>query len=198
MTMDDGKPVSSATVPLAAPPPSRRRATAQVALVGLLCLALGGIMRSDRAPTRPAVRTEPRAPERVPAPPAQALLVPAVVQVDEAAPPAPVPAPALVVVDFEHPLSSGRIQVWMDGEELLVEPLRGEVTKKIVLFQLKGGVVTDVLEASPGRHEFRVDVSWDGHVRTESIAGRFDAGETYRLEIRLSRMDKDLSLRWTR
>jgi len=28
--------------------------------------------------------------------------------------------------------------------------------------------------------------------------GRFDPGQTYRLEVRLGRIRKDLSLRWTR
>jgi hypothetical protein len=102
------------------------------------------------------------------------------------------------VVDFEYPLESGRLRLWLDGEELLVERVRGEVTKDLVLFKLKGGVLTEVLDVSPGAHQVRVEVSWDDQRRTRDIAGRFRPGETYRLEVRLGRLKKELSLRWTR
>jgi hypothetical protein len=83
---------------------------------------------------------------------------------------------------------------------LLVEALRGRVTKNLVLFKLKGGVLTEVLDVAPGRHRVRVEVTWDRNRdrRTEEIGARFQPGETYRLEIRLSRLKKDLRLRWTR
>jgi hypothetical protein len=102
------------------------------------------------------------------------------------------------VVDFQHPLASGRLRLWLDEEELLVEPVRGEVTKNLVLFKLKGGVLTEVLDVSPGRHQFRVEVSWGDERRSAELPGRFDSGQTYRLELRLGRLQKDLSLRWTR
>jgi hypothetical protein len=72
------------------------------------------------------------------------------------------------------------------------------VTKNLVLFKLRGGVLTEVLGVSPGRHRFRVEVTWDDQSRTDEIPGRFSPGETYRLEVRLGRLKKDLSLRWTR
>jgi len=102
------------------------------------------------------------------------------------------------VVDFEHPLESGILRLWLDGEELLVESVKGAITKNLVLFQLAGGVLTEVLDVSSGRHRFRVEVRWNDQRRTQEIAGRFQPGETYRLEIRLGRLRKDLSLRWTR
>jgi hypothetical protein len=102
------------------------------------------------------------------------------------------------VVDFRHPLESGRLRVWLDGEELLVERVRGDVTRNLVLFKLKGGVLTEVLDVAPGRHQFRVDVTWDGEHRSADTPGRFEPGQTYRLEVRLSRLQKELSLRWTR
>jgi hypothetical protein len=111
---------------------------------------------------------------------------------------APAPAPARIVVDVEHPLESGRLRMWLDDEELLVDRLKGEVTKNLVLFKLRTGVLTEVLDLAPGRHRFKVEVSWSDQVRSEEIPARFQPGETYRLEIRLGRMKKDLSLRWTR
>ena len=112
--------------------------------------------------------------------------------------PVPTPPPSLVVVDFEHPLKSGRLRVWLDGEELLVESVRGRVTKNLVLFKLRGGVLTEVLEVAPGGHRVEVEVSWDEERRRQEIAARFLPGETYRLEVRLGRLNKDLSLRWAR
>ncbi len=108
------------------------------------------------------------------------------------------PSPARIVVDVEHPLESGRLRMWLDDEELLVDRLKGEVTKNLVLFKLRSGVLTEVLDLSPGRHRFKVEVSWSDQVRSEEIPARFQPGETYRLEVRLGRMKKDLSLRWTR
>src|SRR6266571_174784 len=148
------------------------------ALLLALCLALAGLVwsRSAPPPSLPPATLAPSPPEA----------------------PAPVPAPARVVVDFEHPLDSGTLRLWLDGEELLVESVKGAITKNLVLFQLAGGVLTEVLDVSGGHHRFRVEVRWSDQRRTQEIAGRFQPGETYRLEIRLGRLRKDLSLRWTR
>ena len=103
-----------------------------------------------------------------------------------------------MVVDFEYPLESGTLRLWLDGEELLVQTVKGVITKNLVLFQLASGVLTEVLDVKAGRHQVRVEVRWSDQRRTQEIAGRFQPGETYRLEIRLGRLRKDLSLRWTR
>ena len=44
----------------------------------------------------------------------------------------------------------------------------------------------------------RVEVSWGDERRSADLPGRFDPGQTYRLEVRLGRLTKELSLRWTR
>jgi hypothetical protein len=59
-------------------------------------------------------------------------------------------------------------------------------------------VITEVLDVSPGRHRLRVEVTWAEESRSAETMGRFDPGQTYRLEVRLGRIRKDLSLRWTR
>jgi hypothetical protein len=64
--------------------------------------------------------------------------------------------------------------------------------------KLRSGVFTDVIKVEPGRHDFRVEVTWDDESRSERIPGRLLPGETYRLQIRLGRLKKDLSLEWTR
>ena len=148
-----------------------------------LCLALAGLVwsRSPLSPALPAPTTPPATPE--PAPSAE---------------PRAVPTQARIVVDFEYPLESGTVRLWLDGQELLVRAVKGAVTRNLVLFQLAGGVLTQVLDVDPGRHHFRVEVRWNDQRRTQEIAGRVQPGETYRLEVRLGRLKKDLSLRWTR
>jgi serine/threonine-protein kinase len=163
------------------------------ALLLALGLALAGLVWS-RGSLPPSLPPVPSTPTALPAP----SVLPATPEPSPPAEPAPVPAPARVVVDFEYPLESGTLRLWLDGEELLVERVKGTVTRNLVLFQLAGGVLTEVLDVSPGRRRFRVEVRWSDQRRTQEIAGRFQPGETYRLEIRLGRLKKDLSLRWTR
>jgi len=163
------------------------------ALLLALCLALAGLVWSRGSPS-PSSLPVPSTAAALPAP----SVLPATLEPSPPPEPAPVPAPARVVVDFEYPLESGTLRLWLDGEELLVESVKGAITKNLVLFQLAGGVRTEVLDVSAGRHRFRVEVRWSDQRRTQEIAGRFLPGETYRLEIRLGRLRKDLSLRWTR
>ncbi|HXK08168.1 MAG TPA: serine/threonine-protein kinase [Vicinamibacteria bacterium] len=162
-----------------------------LALLAALVVALAGLVWS-RVPHRPVAL-----PPAVPPPTAAPAPSSPTPEPTPEATPVPVPPPARVVVDFQHPLESGRLRVWLDGEELLVERVRGEVTKNLVLFKLRGGVLTEVLDIGPGRHRFRVEVSWNGERRSAGLPGRFAAGQTYRLEVRLSRLTKELSLRWT-
>jgi hypothetical protein len=165
----------------------RRLPPRTIALLAVIGLALGGLLWS-RLPSSPS----PSSP--VPPP---SVAPPTPLPTPEPTP-VPTPAPARIVVDVRQPLESGRLRVWLDGEELLVEQVRGDVTRNLVLFKLKGGVVTEVLDVSPGRHRFRVEVSWDDERRSADTSGRLETGETYRLEVRLGRIGKDLSLRWTR
>jgi hypothetical protein len=112
--------------------------------------------------------------------------------------PKPPPPPAKVVVDFSYPIRSGTLRIWMDDEVVLGEAVRGRVDKDLLVVKLRSGVFTDVIKVEPGRHDFRVQVSWDDETRSERIPGLLHAGELYRLQIRLGRLKKDLSLEWTR
>jgi serine/threonine protein kinase len=174
---------------------ARRLPRRTLALLAALGVALAGLLWSRRpfastSPTPPVATAPARSLPSTPPPPTP---LPSPTPT-----PLPSPAPARVVVDFQHPLASGRLRLWLDEEEILLEPVRGEVTKNLVLFKLKGGVLTEVLDVSPGRHQFRVEVSWDDERRSAEVPGRFDSDQTYRLEVRLGRLQKDLSLRWTR
>ena len=112
--------------------------------------------------------------------------------------PAPVMAPARIVVDFRHPLRSGTLSIFVDEERVLRQVVQGDVDKNLLLVKTHAGVYTDLLWIAPGRHRFEVEAAWDGDMRREGIGARFLPGETYRLEIRLGRLKKDMSLKWTR
>jgi hypothetical protein len=115
---------------------------------------------------------------------------------DEAAV-APVPeGEGRLAIDFEHHLRSGRIQVWVDEEQVLDEELDSRVTRKILSVRLRKGEVEEVLHVSAGKHEVRVRVAWSDKVRTRRISGVFADGQTRRLEVRVSRIFNELSLKW--
>jgi hypothetical protein len=86
----------------------------------------------------------------------------------------------------------------VDEKPVIRQTLIGKVDKNLLFVKTYGNVLTDLLEATPGRHVFDVEVNWDDNTRRERIHARFRAGETYRLEIRIGRLRKNLSLKWTR
>jgi hypothetical protein len=90
------------------------------------------------------------------------------------------------------------LSIFVDEQRVLRRVIRGDVDKNLLLFKTHSGVSTDLLSMAPGRHQFEVEAVWDGEARREQIGARFLPGETYRLEIRLGRLKKNLSLRWTR
>jgi eukaryotic-like serine/threonine-protein kinase len=105
--------------------------------------------------------------------------------------------PGHLAIDFEHPLKSGRLRVWVDEDMVLEEKLAARVSKKALSFNYYNkGVLAQTLDVSPGHHTIRAQVTWEDNDKTESIAGTFKAGATRRLEVRLGRLRKNLSLEW--
>jgi len=104
--------------------------------------------------------------------------------------------PARLAIDFEHPLKSGRIRVWVDDDLVLDEGLDGRVTRKLLSFTLRKGSIQQELEVSPGRRRVRVEVRWDDNTRVETITGTFRSGARRTLEARVGRLRKNLSLEW--
>jgi predicted Ser/Thr protein kinase len=139
----------------------------------------------------------PLAPSPVASPGAGVVEAPAAAPVPRP-PPRPTPAPARIVVDFRHPLRSGTLRIWVDDEKVVGQPVRGQVARDLLVVKLREGVFTDVFPVEAGRHSIRVEVRWDDETRDDLIPGRFLPGEIYRLEIRLGRLKKELSLHWTR
>ena len=72
----------------------------------------------------------------------------------------------------------------------------GQASKKGLLFTVRTGSYKDTLEVQPGRHNVRVKVAWEDNERTERLVGVFNAGVTRRLQVRLGRLRKNLSLEW--
>ena len=104
--------------------------------------------------------------------------------------------PARLALDLEHPLKSGSLRIWADDELIFKEALDSRVTKKILALKVRKGSLQETVELSPGKHQIRVQVTWDDNERTQRIWGTFKPGATRRLEIRIGRLRKDLSLDW--
>ena len=119
--------------------------------------------------------------------------------------PLPIPLPSLLAteapghleIDFEHPLRSGTLRVYVDDEEVLEEALSGKVTKKILSFRMRKGSTNQVLDVAPGEHVIRVEVDSSGYGASRRIRGIFKSGETRRLEATVDGLiKKDLTLTW--
>ena len=117
---------------------------------------------------------------------------------EPAKPPASKPAvrSARLAIDFEHPLKSGTLRLWVDNNQRIDQALDSQVTKKIVAIKLRKGGLEEVLEITPGKHEVRVQVAWEDHLKEETLSGAFNSGSTRHLEIRIGRLRKNLSLEW--
>ena len=101
-----------------------------------------------------------------------------------------------LLVDFEHSLKTGTLHVWLDGTPIVDERLNSRVAKKIAGIGFREGGLEKLLAVSPGKHEIRVQVSWDDNAKLETISGTFEPGATRHLEIRIGRLRKNLSLEW--
>ena len=104
--------------------------------------------------------------------------------------------PGRLRIDFDHPLKSGTLRVFVDDELALDERLSGQQKKKALVFKMHEGSFRNELEVRPGLHEVRVEVRWDDNVKTDRIVGNFRPGATRRLEASLGRIRRDLNLEW--
>ena len=98
----------------------------------------------------------------------------------------------------EHPFESGRLVLWIDGVLVYETKLRASASKTIVAIKVREGRLEKVLDVAPGRHEVRLEVSWEDQHRVGSQVIDVAAGATGLLEVRVGRVTKDLSLEWSR
>ena len=72
----------------------------------------------------------------------------------------------------------------------------GRITRKILSFELRKGLVQQRLALAPGRHSVRVTVRWDDNTRTARISGAFQPGVARKLDVEVSRIGGKLGLSW--
>jgi hypothetical protein len=71
------------------------------------------------------------------------------------------PAPqsdANLRVDVEHPFSTGKISLWVDGKLKYTEALHGEAKKKLIVFRKTEGHTFEKIQIPSGKHSIRVRV----------------------------------------
>jgi len=100
-----------------------------------------------------------------------------------------------LAIDFDHPLREGTLQVWVDGRLSLDEDLQGKADRKLGIKTHKG-TVDKTVAVRPGLRTVRVRVAWDDNAKEETVSTTFKAGEARRLEVRLGRLRKNLSVEW--
>jgi hypothetical protein len=210
--LEDVAPVAQAAAPSLeqllppTPPPSRARQVPAptrawpgrrlLAGGGLLLLLVAlGLLFASRPPVAVRITPSPGVDERG----AKTEALPGAPRAPEPAPeePAPEPSgPAELLLDFEHPLRSGRLKVWIDGELVAEEQLEGHVTRKLAGIRFRSGGLEQTFEVQPGRRTVTVEVAWDDEVRRESLTGVLKPGARRRLEASIGRLRKGLSLDW--
>ncbi len=143
---------------------------------------------SSPRPRPPPPRRSRRIPSRRPPPPPSTSHPPP--------PPRIAPAVGRLRIVFDHPLKAGALKVWVDDELVIEEKLTSIIEKKALVFRMRKGTFTDVLEVKPGWHQLRVEVAWEDNKKTQKIMGRFRGGSTRILDVSLGRLLKDLDLEW--
>lgn len=184
-------PAGASATRTSLPPPRRRRHTRALVLagvaagLGLLALVLS---TSGRGPADESRAVSPPA-SPAPAPtPEGSILGPLASLFPQ--------PPGRLRIDFDHPLRSGTLRVFVDDELALEQGLSGQPRKTALVFKRHQGSFRDELEIPPGLHEVRVEVRWDDNLKTERIVGNFRPGVTRRLEASLGRLRRDLDLEW--
>jgi serine/threonine-protein kinase len=108
--------------------------------------------------------------------------------------PAPAPAAARLSIDFDYPFKQGTLRVFVDGNLSLVEELLGQPDRNFVGIKRHRGSVEKSIAIRPGRHDVRVEVAWEDNVKDDTVTQIFQSGESRRLEIKLGRLRKNLSV----
>ncbi len=182
-------PAGASATRTSLPPPRRRKERRGLVLAAVgagACLLALLLWISGRGPEVPK---PPRGAPRPPAPsPGGSLLGPLSSLLPQ--------EPSRLRIDFDHPLRSGTLRVFVDDELALEQGLSGQPRKTALVFKRHEGSFRDELEIPPGLHEVRVEVRWDDNLKTARIVGNFRPGAARRLEASLGRLRRDLNLEW--
>jgi hypothetical protein len=110
---------------------------------------------------------------------------------------APIVPPAHLEIALEHPLRSGTLSVWIDGDQVLEKDFRGRVARQVFSLKTYKGTFTETIDVSPGEHVVRVQVAGGDFGESLHIRGEFESGATRRLVAKVGGLlEKDLSLVW--
>jgi len=143
--------------------------------------------RGEGPPTaRPSATVEANPPSREPS----RLVGPA----SKAKSNATMSEPARLRIDFEHPLESGTLRLWIDNKMVLQQELEGRETTKV--FKLRKGHLDREIAVKPGERTVRVHLHWDDNDREHSLSGSFESGAARQLGLKLGRFRKNLSAKW--
>jgi serine/threonine-protein kinase len=107
-------------------------------------------------------------------------------------------AKSRIRLSIEHPFENGRLIVWIDGVLVYEMKLQAPVSKRVVGVKVREGRAEKLLDLEPGRHEVRVEVTWEQDRRVSTKVVDVASGSTGLLEVRVGRMSKDLRLEWSR
>jgi serine/threonine-protein kinase len=113
-----------------------------------------------------------------------------------APPPAKARPTGELAIEFEHHLKHGNLQVWVDDARVVNDDFDGRITRKILSFELRKGLVQQRLALAPGRHTVRVTVRWEDTTKTARLSGTFRPGVARKLDVDVSRIGGKLTLSW--
>ena len=110
---------------------------------------------------------------------------------------APLIPPAELEFELEHPFERGMVRVWIDGDQVLDEDLRGRVAHKVLSLKTYKGSFNRTLDVAPGEHVVRVHVEGGNFSKSMRIRGTFESRVPRRLVARVGGLlSKKLSLVW--
>jgi serine/threonine protein kinase len=203
LTPLEAEPVSTRTIP-----PTERKAsdpgndtarfTRRAGLVSLGLVALAGITLLAVGAWRLWPLAASLGPLPSPLPSAVSPTPAATADVSPVASPNPrpsvVPAVAHLAIDFDYPFKDGTLRIFVDGTLSLVEELKGQPDRNFVGITRHKGSIEKSITIRPGRREVKVEVTWEDNVKEDRVSQTFRAGELRRLEIKLGRIRKNLSV----
>jgi serine/threonine-protein kinase len=140
--------------------------------------------------------TEDDPPETEPGPAPSALPAAKAPTPDRPAPPQRRPSgPGQLVIELEHQLDGGTLEVWVDGNRVFKDKLDRHVTRRVLTYEARRGAPQGTLRLTPGTHQVRVRAQSGKTSRTARTTAAFKAGTTRRLEVKISKRVA-VSLNW--
>ena len=99
-------------------------------------------------------------------------------------------------IDVEHPFSSGKVSLWVDGKLKYTEALHGESKKKLIVFRKMEGHTFDKIQVPSGKHSLRVRVqsTEQYYDLTSTIAANLPENATQTLSVRCEKEAVKLEL----